>query len=58
VPVLSEPTFDLREILFGVVVPMRSVLELVHELAKQLADERPVFCGGVSDHGVRWERSR
>ena len=58
VPPLAEAGLDLREILLGVVVAVRRVLELEHELAKELADERDVGVGGFADHGMRWESNR
>ena len=57
-PPLAEAALDLREILFGVVVAMRRVLELVHELAKELPDDRQVCVGGFADHGMRCESKR
>ena len=58
VPALAEALLDLREILLGVVVAMRRVLELGHELPEELADERQVGVGGFADHGMRWESNR
>ena len=58
VPALAQTGLDLREILLGVVVAVRRVLELEHELAKELANERQVCGCGFADHGMRWESKR
>ena len=56
--ILAEAALDLREILLGVVVAVRRVAKLTHELAEKLADERTVCVSGVADHGIRWDSKR